>query len=103
MTGEARVCTGLRAGRLNIYLPAIKKLYSVDCLRQLLVNRVVLEIPICMRHEVLTILLYFQRMTSGAVFRGNHNMDLVAIVFKSIAVFSRVERVALSAADSILS
>ena len=98
MTRKTGIIIYLWVYRLNTYVARIEKLHPVDRLHQILVKKVIHQVPIGMRHEILPILLLFNWMAGGTVFRGDNNMHLIAVVFEGVAVLLRVQGVTLSAA-----
>jgi hypothetical protein len=102
MTGKTGIPICLWACRLNTYVAVIEKLHPVKRLHQILVKRVIQQVPISMGHEILPILFLFNWMAGGTVLRGDNNMHLIAVVFEGVAVFFRVQGVTLSAADYTL-
>jgi hypothetical protein len=57
------------------------------------------EISIGMGHEILDVLLNFNRMAGGTVRRGDDGVDFEAIVFEGIFMLFRIHGVAFGAAD----
>jgi hypothetical protein len=56
------------------------------------------EISIGMGHEILTILLGFNRVAGRTVIRGDDDMDFGAIVFEGVFMLFRIQGVAFGTA-----
>ncbi len=72
---------------------------AVGDLHEIVVHGILVEVPIGVGHEILTVLFHLDGMTRCAVLRGNDHMDLIPFMCKGILVLARIYGVALGAAD----